>query len=65
LRRDSFESHPAIFTADEAWLLFRDTWRELGAFEVSFGAGLMSKEKFERVWGALPPLPEHAFARSA
>jgi hypothetical protein len=55
-----FESMPAIFTNDEAWVLFGDTWREIGAFEVSFGAGLMSKAKFEKTYGRLPALPKRA-----
>jgi hypothetical protein len=38
------------------------TCREIGAYEVLFGAGLMSKEKFEKTYGALSALPKRAFA---
>jgi hypothetical protein len=58
-----FESNPTVFNDDEAWVLY-DEWRELNAFEVSYSAALMSKEKFEKTWRSLPlpPLPAHAFA---
>lgn len=59
----SFESMPAIFNDAEAWVLFGGTWRELGPFEVSFGAGLMTKRNFERTYSRLPALPAHAFAQ--
>jgi hypothetical protein len=58
----SYESHPAIFTNAEAWVFLGGDWRSPGPFEVSFGASIMSKEKFEKTYGKLPPLPERAFA---
>jgi hypothetical protein len=60
IRYGHFESHPAIFTNDEAWVFF-DTWRELGASEVLFHAGLMTRAGFELTYGPLPALPERAF----
>lgn len=65
LRYGHFESMPAIFTKPlgEAWVLYGGIWRELGPFEVSFGAGLMTKESFKKTYGKLPPLPKHAFRR--
>jgi hypothetical protein len=57
-----FEGMPAVFDKDEAWVLYGDAWREIGAFEVSFSASLMSKTKFEKTYGTLPALPGHAFA---
>jgi hypothetical protein len=73
----SFECHPARFTDYEAWVLFGTAWRELDSYEELFGnpwrefnaaevlrgAGIMTKEKFETTWGALPPLPKHAFTK--
>jgi hypothetical protein len=53
----AFESYPAIWTPDEAWVLFGSTWRELNAFEVRFNAALMSKPKFDKTFCRLPPLP--------
>jgi hypothetical protein len=55
-----FESMPAIFTDGEAWVLYGGIWREIGAFEVSFGAALMSKARFEKTYGRLPALPKRA-----
>jgi hypothetical protein len=58
----SFESHPARYTSYESWVLFGDTWRQLGAYEVMFGAAPMSKQEFEKTYGSkLPPLPKRAF----
>jgi hypothetical protein len=54
----SFEGMPAVFTKDRALVLYADTWHELGRFEVSFSAALMSKAKFDKTYGALPPLPK-------
>jgi hypothetical protein len=60
-RYGHFEGMPATFDDNEAWVLYGGIWRALGPFEVSFGAGLMSKVRFERVYGKLPALPRHAF----
>jgi hypothetical protein len=57
-----FESAPARFSGHEAWVLF-DTWCQLGATEVLFGAELMTEDYFWEVYGPLPALPPHAFAR--
>jgi hypothetical protein len=60
-----FESHPARFTDYEAYVFDIDrtgTWREMNAAEVLFHAGVLSKEKFEKTFRALPALPPRAFA---
>jgi hypothetical protein len=62
----SFECYPARFTDYEAWVFDIDrsgTWREFNAAEVLYHAGVMTKEKFERSYGTLPPLPKHAFTK--
>jgi hypothetical protein len=61
----AFESHPARIDTfyREAWVLFFDTWRELNAFEVLFGTAPMFRDKFEKTYGPLPPLPPRAFTR--
>lgn len=58
----SFKSHPARIDTcyREAWVLIRDDWRKLPAFEVLWGAETMFKDEFEN-YGPLPPLPRHAF----
>ena len=67
----TFESAPARFTSYEAWVLFDDEWCQLGAHEVLFGAKvwfggrLLTRERFATIWGALPPLPAHAFPPGA
>lgn len=62
IRYGFFESMPAIFTRYEAWVLYANEWREINAGEVTTNAGLMSKDKFEKSYGKLPPLPSRAFA---
>jgi hypothetical protein len=65
VRYGAFESDPAIFNWHEAWILgVGDIWREFNATEVLFHAGIMTKEKFEKTYGALPALPKHAFVRT-
>jgi hypothetical protein len=58
----AFEANPARFTDEEAWVLVHNTWREIGAYEVRFGAAVLSKEKYEKTYGTLPALPKRAFA---
>ena len=64
IRYGFFESMPAIFHAYEAWVLFGNDWCQINSGEVTFGAGLMTEEKFKKSYGALPALPENAFGAS-
>jgi hypothetical protein len=62
-----FESCPARFHELEAWVLWYRAWHEFDSWEVFWGAGVMTKEEFEKDWArtypaGLPPLPPHAFA---
>jgi hypothetical protein len=57
--------YPAIFTPFEAWVFGihggRPRWRAFDAFDVHWGAGVMSRAEFNETFGELPPLPDGAF----
>jgi hypothetical protein len=58
----AFESNPAIFTDDEAWVYQHDkVWRKMNSAEVLMGAHVMSAAQFRSAYGHLPALPSTAF----
>jgi hypothetical protein len=60
-----FESNPARFTDDEAWVCQHDNvWRQMNVGEVRAHAGLMTEERYNATFPNLPPLPNNAFAAS-
>ncbi|MGO8923242.1 MAG: hypothetical protein ACLQF4_09915 [Xanthobacteraceae bacterium] len=65
IRYGSFECCPAIFNVFEAWVFNLDnkhTWQDVSATEHLMGtAGVMTKAKFDKTFGTLPPLPKGAF----
>jgi hypothetical protein len=60
-----FESCPAIFNTDEAWVFnldHRKTWQDVSATEsLMTSAYLMTKKEFDKRFGELPALPKEAF----
>jgi hypothetical protein len=61
-----FGSHSGrgvCFDRYRAWMLGRDrAWHETDVVDVLFKAAVLSEQEFRRIFGDVPPLPDHAFA---
>jgi hypothetical protein len=58
----AFESNPAMWNDNEAWVLQHDNvWWEMNLGEVVDNAWLLSKGEFDETYGVLPSLPKAAF----
>jgi hypothetical protein len=58
----AFESNPARFTDDEAWVCQHDNvWRKMNSAEVAQSAALLSKADYLATYPDLPALPKAAF----
>jgi hypothetical protein len=58
----AFESNPARFTDDEAWVCQHDNvWRKMNSAEVAQSAAILSKADYHAAYPDLPALPKAAF----
>ena len=58
----AFESNPARFTDDEAWVCQHDNvWREMNSGEVSHHVAVMTEASYRKAFPDVPPLPAKAF----
>jgi hypothetical protein len=58
----AFESNPARFTDDEAWVCQHDNvWRKMNSAEVAQHAAVMNQADFGTAYPDLPALPTAAF----
>ena len=61
----AFESNPARFTDNEAWVYQHDNvWRKVNSAEVAQHAALMSEADYRAAYPDLPALPKAAFQSS-
>ena len=65
MKYGAFESNPACFTDQEAWVYQHDNvWRQMNPAEVTQHAGLMNEATFRAAYPDLPALPKAAFQSS-
>ena len=57
------DSAPAIWTDDEAWVFWHETWARWPIWEVQYVAGVLDELKFHRTF-RVPPLPYAAFRQT-
>lgn len=64
-RYGAFESNPARFTDNEAWVYQHDNvWRQMNSGEVLHGAAVLSEAAYRANYPDLPALPKAAFQSS-
>jgi hypothetical protein len=61
-RYGAFESNPARFTDEEAWVFDGRDWKQFNPAEVQMHAALLTEATYQREFGELPPLPPEAFS---
>ena len=52
---------PCLYTEGEAWWFNDGKWKRFDSADAAMNASVWSKEKFDRTFGQLPPLPRAAF----
>jgi hypothetical protein len=50
-------SDPCIIVGPRAWVYWNNAWKEVHYTEISYNSAVVSKERFDREFGELPPLP--------
>ena len=56
-----FDDWPCLDTDNEAWQYFEDHWRRVDSSDVAMNAAVMTKAKYDQMFGQLPALPRIAF----
>jgi hypothetical protein len=65
MKYGAFESNPACFTDNEAWVYQHDNvWRKMNSAEVVQHAAVMSEADYRAAYPDLPALPKAAFQSS-
>jgi hypothetical protein len=63
IKHCSFEGIPTLVSDTEAWSFSDGVWKEINAAEAGMGAAIIGEERFIKILGKLPPLPDTAFLR--
>jgi hypothetical protein len=63
IRYAFYDWGPCVFNHREAWWCFNGKWKPINVAEAVCKAGLLSEERYHRMFPDAPPLPMHAFCR--
>jgi hypothetical protein len=56
-----WEGWPTVYVDSmTAWCFHDDRWQEANPADVATKAGVLSKTEFDRLFGHLPTIPDHA-----
>jgi hypothetical protein len=58
----SFDGIPTLVSDTEAWWFNNNEWKRINGAEAGMGAVIIGEERFTKMFGKLPPLPDTAFS---